>query len=77
METAKPTQQMSPLQRKRLAAGLTMEELGDLVGVSYVTIGRWEAGKSMPSAEFYPKLAKVFRMKAEEVVDLFTSVATA
>jgi hypothetical protein len=31
----------------------------------------------MPSAEFYPKLAKVFRMKAEEVVDLFTSVATA
>ena len=39
---------------------LTQEELGDIVGVSYVTVNRWENGVSTPSLKQKKKLYKMF-----------------
>lgn len=35
----------------RARLGLTQAKLGELVGVSWVTIHRWESGKSTPKSE--------------------------
>lgn len=43
----------------RTAKKLTQSELAALVGLSYVQIGRYEKGKSAPSADVLPKLAQV------------------
>lgn len=41
----------------RIAKKLTQSELANKVGLSYVQIGRYETGKSAPSAEVLNKLA--------------------
>lgn len=39
------------LKTARLAAGLTMEQAADLLGVTRMTIHNWEAGKRTPPAD--------------------------
>lgn len=41
----------------RTARKLTQSELAQLVGLSYIQIGRYETGKSAPSADVLNKLA--------------------
>ena len=68
---------MKPIERKRLAAGLTQTALADKVGVTPGTVSRWESGSSIPSPEMYPKLAEVLNIPAEEVVRLFAPLPEA
>lgn len=62
---------MTAFKRKRLAAGLTQSQLAKRMGVSQAAIGNWEAGRDIPSPEFIPRLAKLFKMSAEEVTYIF------
>lgn len=41
----------------RTAKKLTQSELANLVGLSYIQVGRYETGKSAPSADVLNKLA--------------------
>jgi len=41
----------------RCGAGITQKSLGEMIGVTSVTIGNWERGVRQPSFELLPKLA--------------------
>ena len=41
----------------REAAGLSLAELGALVGVSRQAVNQWEAGTTWPSSQILPQLA--------------------
>lgn len=62
---------MTPFERKRLAAGLTQQQLADKLGVTQRAVCKYENGQSMPAPRHFPKLAKIFRMTSEEVTHLF------
>lgn len=62
---------MTALTRKRLAAGLTKSQLAEKLGLDPSTVGKWESGKSTPEPRFFPALAEIFGVSAEEVTYLF------
>lgn len=68
---------MTPFERKRLAAGLTQQQLADKFGLTQSAVKKWENGSSKPSPRFFPKLAKIFRMTPEEVTHLFDKAPAA
>ncbi len=45
------------IRNKRLAAGLTQEELAQKVGVSAPAVSKWEKGTSYPDITLLPVLA--------------------
>ena len=47
----------------RLLTGLTQEQFGAYLGVTYATINRWENGRSKPS----PMAMKLIQQKLEEM----------
>ena len=46
---------------------LTQMELGELLGVSFATVNRWEAGKFKPTTKLKRKLAPYFEKYGIEV----------
>lgn len=62
---------MTPFERKRRAVGVTQKQLANTVGVDQSTVSRWEKGECIPEPRFFPVLATVFEMSAEEVTHLF------
>lgn len=53
------------LQRARKAAGLSLRELGELVGLSHAAIKKYEDGISMPSSDVLIKLARAVKVRSE------------
>ncbi|MFO7850689.1 MAG: XRE family transcriptional regulator [Spirochaetia bacterium] len=53
------------LKRARAAAGLSLQALGDMVGVSANMIKKYEHDQSMPSSEKLIKLAKALNVRSE------------
>src|SRR5690348_13746408 len=53
------------LRQERLRNGWTQEELADLVGVTPLTIRRWEAGSSIPHPYYREILAGLFGERAQ------------
>ena len=49
---------------------LTQSELGDMLGVSYMTIRRWETGKIKPRIDDINKMANIFGTTAEYFMGL-------
>ena len=41
------------IKAKRLEKGLTLRELGDMVGTSGGAISRWESGKRIPTVDIF------------------------
>jgi transcriptional regulator with XRE-family HTH domain len=58
-------------QRKRLAAGLSQKALAEQLETDPTNVSKWENGKAIPMPEFFPKLAAIFNITAEEVTHLF------
>ncbi len=54
--------------RKRI--GITQERLADLIGVSLMTVRRWEWGNTSPSASMLPKLAEALNTSVEYLMGL-------
>jgi transcriptional regulator with XRE-family HTH domain len=48
-----------PLKRYRMRHGLTLEALGEHLGVSKATVCRWEGGERFPNALMMQRIAKV------------------
>ena len=53
------------IKQSRKMLGMTQGELGKKVGVSDVTILRWERGERVPNASFLPKLAEELKVSVE------------
>ena len=50
----------------RKQAGITQEELGDLLSVSYMTVRRWEAGKVVPRLDEIKALANALKVQEQD-----------
>ena len=49
---------------------LTQTELADKLGVSYMTVRRWEIGKSKPNALIMPQIAEALNTSVEYLMGL-------
>jgi transcriptional regulator with XRE-family HTH domain len=65
---------MTPFERKRLAAGLTQQQIADKLGLTQAAVKKWEKGRSMPSPRYFPKLARILHITGEEVTYLFAPI---
>lgn len=53
------------LHRARKAAGLSLRELGELVGVSHAAIKKYEDGVVMPSSDILIRLSRALKVRTE------------
>ena len=60
---------MVGLKRMRLAAGLSLRELGSRLGVSAQAVHKWETGVAWPSAYLLPQIAEALHCS---IADLYT-----
>ncbi len=51
----------------RVNAGLKHKEVADRIGVVFQTIGSWERGKTMPTAEQAQTLARLYNIPVEHI----------
>lgn len=61
------TLKIAELRRKN---GLTQQELGERLGVSYQTVSKWETGVTMPDITMLPALGECFRVSVDELLGL-------
>jgi transcriptional regulator with XRE-family HTH domain len=66
----------SPLCRARLAAGLTMTQVANRVGVTPACVSRWENGLRRPSPTHLPALTRALRVTPERLAALLESSPT-
>lgn len=65
MNTEKIAGQISSL---RKAKGLTQNELGERVGVSFQAVSKWERGETLPDIAILPDLAKVLETSIDNIL---------
>lgn len=53
--------------RLRKNCNLTQMELADLMGVSFQAVSCWERGVTMPDISKLPELAKIFKVKIDDI----------
>ena len=57
------------LKQLRKQQGLSQSQLGDLVGVHYNHIGRYERGTSQPSADVLSKIADILDISSDYLLE--------
>lgn len=50
--------------------GLTQQELGEILSVSYKTISKWERGACLPDINMLPELSQVFNVSVDALLGL-------
>ncbi len=55
------------IKRLRLSSSMTQEELGNLIGYSEKAVSKWERGISVPSAAVLIDIAKLFKVKLDDL----------
>lgn len=55
--------------RARLIAGLTQEELAENLGVSRITVHKWESGRTLPRAKRLREVAVALGTTAAELLN--------
>lgn len=66
--TAPRTTTDSPIARRRIAAGLTQTQLAEKLGVTQLTVSRWENDVRAPRRSTLYKLAEVLGCEARDLV---------
>ena len=56
------------LQQVRKAAGLSQEQLGDLIGMSRQAVSKWETDQAAPDIETLARLCGVLGVSADELL---------
>lgn len=51
--------QPSPIRAARIAAGMTQQQLADALGISQVSVTRWETGEREPRVSTLKRIAAV------------------
>lgn len=57
------------IKRIRVQAGLSQESLAQAVGVSRVSIVRYETGERKPDLDIAAKIAKALNCKVDDLID--------
>lgn len=52
----------------RLAKGLTLQQVGDIFGISRASVSNWEAGHSQPDPRKIERLAKLFETSVQFLI---------
>jgi len=65
MNTEKIAQQIAVLRRSK---GITQNELGERVGVSFQAVSKWERGETLPDISVLPDLAKVLETSIDNIL---------
>ena len=65
MNTSKIAEQISALRKNK---GLTQNELGERVGVSFQAVSKWERGETLPDITVMPDLAKVLETSIDNIL---------
>lgn len=65
MNTSKIAGQISTL---RKAKGLTQNELGERVGVTFQAVSKWERGETLPDITVLPDLARVLETSIDNIL---------
>ena len=58
---------MTGLKARRTAAGLTLRQIGETVGVSAQAVAKWEAGTAWPSADLLPAIAEALGCSIDDL----------
>lgn len=62
------------LRSLRVGAGLTQGQLAAKLGVSNVSVHRWETGEVLPSPEHVKDMAHIFGVSGHDIfLDLYTT----
>jgi len=61
---------MTTLKQIRNAKGISAMTLATSLGISLMTIYRWESGAVVPSSEFLPKLQELLGLTDTETLEL-------
>ena len=65
MDTSKIAEQISILRKNK---GLTQNDLGERVGVSFQAVSKWERGETLPDIAVLPDLAKVLETSIDNIL---------
>ncbi len=65
MNTDKIALQIASLRKSK---GLTQNELGERVGVSFQAVSKWERGETLPDISLLPDLAKVLETSIDNIL---------
>lgn len=65
MDVSKIAQQIAML---RKAKGITQNELGERVGISFQAVSKWERGETLPDIAILPDLAKVLETSIDNIL---------
>lgn len=60
---------MNSFKRARLIQGLTQAELADALGVSTVTVCKWELGRGLPKAKRLKEVANILHTSVSDLLD--------
>ena len=52
----------SEIKTKRTALGMTQEDLAEKLGVSHITVSRWERGDTLPRAKNVKGMIDIFNI---------------
>lgn len=60
---------LTRLKRRRLALGLTLQDLAQKSGISARTISQWERGAREPRPQMIPRIALALEIEATELME--------
>ena len=65
------------LRSLRAGAGLTQQQLANKLGVSHISVSRWETGKAIPSPRYIKQMADMFGVAGKDIFfNLITTKVT-
>ena len=59
---------MNTIKRARLVEGLTQKELAAILGVSVVSVCKWETGKTFPTPRRLKRISDVLHISVERLL---------
>lgn len=57
------------IRTKRKEKNITQEQLGEMVGVSYKAVSKWENGRCMPDVSILKKLCEILGVSVDNLLD--------
>lgn len=51
----------------RVGAGLTQEQLAKKLGVTHISVSRWETGQAIPSPRYIKAMADLFGVAGKDI----------
>ena len=58
----------SQIAMRRKEKGITQNELGDRIGVSFQAVSKWERGETLPDTAILPDLAKILETTIDNIL---------